>query len=98
MTVLEPLTLQALSDTTRLRILRHLSAEPLTQAQIAKKLRLRPPTITHHIKILRFAALVVPAPCDSGEKRYTVREACLDETCRELKQFLKGGTTSEGGS
>ena len=92
------LPLQALSDTTRLRILRLLNEDPLTQAQIAKALRLRAPTITHHIKILRFANLIVPAPCDSGEKRYRMREQSMAETWEVLEDFLKIGRNGQGGS
>jgi DNA-binding transcriptional ArsR family regulator len=92
------LPLQALSDTTRLRILRLLNENPMTQAQIAKALRLRAPTITHHIKILRFANLIVPAPCASGEKRYTMREASMKETWNVLADFLKLGSKRQEGN
>jgi len=51
-------TLKALSDPTRLRILRYLSEEPLTPAQLSRRLRLRAPTVTHHLKVLRLAGLV----------------------------------------
>ena len=53
------LALEALSDPTRLSILRTMIAEPLTQADIARRLRLRPPTISHHLKSLRIAGLVL---------------------------------------
>src|SRR5690606_8597673 len=44
-------SLKALSDPTRLRILRYLSAEPLAPAHMARRLRLRMPTVLHHLKI-----------------------------------------------
>jgi DNA-binding transcriptional ArsR family regulator len=50
--------LKALSDPTRLRILRYLAQEPLSPAGLARRLRLRLPTVTHHLKTLRLAGLV----------------------------------------
>ncbi|MBN1658997.1 MAG: winged helix-turn-helix transcriptional regulator [Anaerolineae bacterium] len=50
--------LKALSDPTRLRILRYLAHEPLSPADLARRLRLRLPTVTHHLKALRLAGLV----------------------------------------
>jgi DNA-binding transcriptional ArsR family regulator len=64
-------TLKALSDPTRLRILRYLSEEPLTPAQLSRRLRLRAPTVTHHLKVLRLAGLV---QLRLGEGKGTERE------------------------
>jgi DNA-binding transcriptional ArsR family regulator len=83
------LSLEALSDPTRLAILQALVAEPLTQADIARRLRLRPPTISHHLKSLRIAGLIAYIGEGSGETRYGVRRAQIDETCSQLKGFLK---------
>ena len=51
-------SLKALSDPTRLRILHYLTLEPRTPAQLARQLRLRAPTVIHHLKALRLAGLV----------------------------------------
>ena len=51
--------LKALADPTRLRILRYLSDEPLTPAALARRLRLRSPTVIHHLDALRLARLVI---------------------------------------
>jgi len=51
-------SLKALSDPSRLRILHDLAQEPLTPSELARRLRLRAPTVTHHLKILRLAGLV----------------------------------------
>ena len=84
--------LQALSDHTRLKILKLISDVPLTQVEIAKKLRLRAPTINHHLNIPRLASLVSKSFPDHDPKhtRYQIRNGRVDELCREIKLFLKG--------
>jgi hypothetical protein len=52
-------TLKALADPTRLRIMRYLAVEPMTPSQLSKKLRLRAPTVVHHLYHLRMAGLVM---------------------------------------
>jgi len=83
------LALEALSDPTRLAILQALVETPLTQADIARRLHLRPPTISHHLKSLRIAGLIAYTGDSAGETRYGVRTAQITETCRQLKGFLK---------
>ncbi len=89
-------TLKALSDPTRLRILRDLSQESLTPARIARRLRLRAPTVTHHLKILRLAGLI---QLRLGEKElprcYAARQEAVSAACDSLKSFL--GTGGNGG-
>ncbi len=80
--------LKALSDPTRLLILRYLSDQPLSPAQLARKLRLRAPTVTHHLNALRLAGLVYIALEDGEEKRYTVRATVVGETFASLDKFL----------
>ncbi len=81
-------SLQAVSDQTRLRILKLLSQSPRTQIEIARELRLRPPTITHHLKILRLANLVRLTESAEGEKRYDVRGSRLRELADDLLAFV----------
>ena len=83
------LSLEALSDPTRLSILRAIIAEPLTQADIARRLRLRPPTISHHLKSLRIAGLIAYIGTDTDETRYGARVQQLEQTCDALKAFLE---------
>ena len=85
--------LQALSDQTRLKILRLISETPLTQIEIAKKLRLRAPTINHHLKILRLASLVTKAITGRDEKnvRYSIRPGRVGELCTLIREFLGTG-------
>src|SRR4030042_240567 len=80
--------LKALSDPTRLLILRYLSDQPQTPSQLARKLRLRAPTVTHHLSALRLAGLVYVSLDGEGEKRYTVRETAVKDTFEALRRFL----------
>lgn len=83
--------LKALAEPTRLRILRYLHAEPLTVAELTKRLRLRMPTVIHHLSALRLAGLV-SIYFEAGEKghrqRYGIRTEGLDIALRSLKEFL----------
>jgi DNA-binding transcriptional ArsR family regulator len=80
--------LKALADPTRMKILRHLAAEPHTPAQLSRKLRLRAPTVIHHLKALRLAGLVHLTVEAGGEKRYAMRTEMVKETCDNLQDFL----------
>jgi DNA-binding transcriptional ArsR family regulator len=80
-------TMKALADPTRLRILRYLSAEPLTPAQLARRLRLRAPTVVHHLHTLRLARLVHLTLEDEG-RRYQARRRAIDNACRMLEEYL----------
>jgi DNA-binding transcriptional ArsR family regulator len=80
--------LKAVSDPTRLRILRYLSDQPQTPTQLAHKLRLRPPTVIHHLNALRLAGLVYVTMELHEEKRYTVRAAAVADTFSVLSKFL----------
>jgi len=81
--------LKALSDPTRLIILRYLTDQPLTPSQLARKLRLRPPTVIHHLNTLRLSGLVYVILEEGEEKRYTVRAPAIEETFLVLNKFMK---------
>jgi DNA-binding transcriptional ArsR family regulator len=83
--------LKALADPTRLSIMRYLSRESLTPSQLARNLRLRPPTVLHHLRALRLAGLVRLSLEDGGEKRYAVRPETVGGTFSALKNFLDQG-------
>ena len=86
--------LKALSDPTRLRILHYLTEEPLSPAQLSRRLRLRAPTVTHHLKALRLAGLV-QLTIGMGEhkeiKRYAARPEAVTAAFASLKGFLEKG-------
>jgi DNA-binding transcriptional ArsR family regulator len=79
--------LKALADPTRLRILRYLVAEPLTPTELARRLRLRAPTVVHHLHALRLARMVNLTLTPDGQ-RYTARREVVQETCAMLNDFL----------
>jgi DNA-binding transcriptional ArsR family regulator len=87
-------TMKALADPTRLRILRYLSAEPLTPAELARRLRLRAPTVVHHLHTLRLARLVHLTLEDEG-RRYQARRRAVDEACRMLGDYLDKDVVEE---
>ncbi|WP_420642327.1 ArsR/SmtB family transcription factor [Candidatus Leptofilum sp.] len=81
--------LKALADPTRLRILRYLSEEPLTPAELARRLRLRPPTVIHHLDALRLARLVHVTLSVNG-RRYEARHEAIKNVSVMLNNFLAG--------
>jgi DNA-binding transcriptional ArsR family regulator len=82
-------TLKALSDPTRLLILRYLSEKSLTPAQLARILRLRAPTVIHHLSALRLAGLLYVSLDAEGEKHYAVRETAVKDTFEALYNFYR---------
>lgn len=82
-------TLKALADPTRLRILKYLADEPTTPAELARRLRLRPPTVIHHLDALRLARLVHVTLSYQG-RRYEARREAVNAACAMLNRFLLG--------
>jgi DNA-binding transcriptional ArsR family regulator len=84
--------MKAMSDPTRLRILHILSHEALIPAELARRLRLRDQTVTHHLQILRLAGLV-QIDLGSGEGKYKETHATRSEAIAAayatLQQFLE---------
>lgn len=80
--------LKALADPTRLKILRYLGEEPQTPTQLAQRLRLRPPTVIHHLNALRVAGLVHIDVQAEGERRYALRRGALAVTWENLNHYL----------
>ena len=86
--------LEALADPTRLRILNYLGTELLSPSQLAKRLRLRAPTVTHHLGLLRSAGLVQVSYAggkDKEKKRYASRPEAIDANFEALMSFIGGG-------
>jgi DNA-binding transcriptional ArsR family regulator len=81
-------SLKALADPTRLKILFYLTSENLTPSEIARRLQLRPPTVTHHLRELRLASLVELSMANE-ENRYTIRKQALELVFGNLKSFLE---------
>ncbi len=88
--------LKALSDPTRLKILRYVAHTPLTPTELARKLRLRTPTVMHHLHALRLAGLVqvmITPGADDERKRYARRPHASAEVGKMLAAYLQ----EEGG-
>ena len=81
-------TIKTLGDPTRLRILRYLAQESITPAELARRLRLRAPTVTHHLNLLRLAGLVYLTLGEKGKRRYEARPEAVDEAFEILRVFL----------
>jgi DNA-binding transcriptional ArsR family regulator len=81
-------TIKTLGDPTRLRILRYLAQENITPAELARRLRLRAPTVTHHLNSLRLAGLVYLTLGEKGQRRYEARPEAVDEAFALLRAFL----------
>lgn len=81
------MALKALADPTRLRIMRYLEQEPQSPAMLARKLRLRAPTVTHHLNELRLAGLVQITLKGEG-RQYSPRKDYLTHVCEMFNQFL----------
>lgn len=82
-------TLKALADPSRLKIIRYLAQEPLSPAQLSRRLRLRAPTVVHHLEVLRLAGLVRLNLEVPGERKYAARIEDLEETFANIKEFLQ---------
>ncbi len=81
---------KAMGDPTRLRILKYLAQENITPAEIARRLRLRAPTVTHHLNVLRLAGLVNLTLLEEGnERHYTARKESMKDILTDLDSFLE---------
>lgn len=89
------LALKALADPTRLRILRYLANEHLTPAELSRRLRLRAPTVTHHLHALRLAGLVRFTAKSKNERLYSARFERVAAAYANLKAFLETQVSEE---
>lgn len=80
--------LKAMTDPTRMRILRYLLQEQLTPAELARRLRLRAPTVTHHLHTLKSAGMVHFVKKGKNEHLYYAKMDSIKETYVMLKDFL----------
>lgn len=81
--------LKAMADPTRLRILRYLIQEQLTPAELSRRLRLRAPTVTHHLHALQLAGLVRKVVRGKTERVYFARMDLIKTHFGMLKDFLE---------
>jgi DNA-binding transcriptional ArsR family regulator len=81
--------LKALADPTRLKIMSYLTREQLTPAELSRRLRLRAPTVTHHLHTLRLAGLVRFVIKGKQERLYFARLESVKQVYAMLKEFLE---------
>ncbi len=83
---------KALGDESRLRILRLLASGDLYLTEIAERMGLSKPTVSHHLAQLRAAGLVTIT--DAGALTYySLRRDRIADAGVELSRFLGGSTT-----
>jgi len=80
--------IKAVADPTRLKIIKLLSKNPLIPKKIADQLRLRPPTVIHHLQILRSSGLVHLILNEADERLYNMEGNALQELLKDLETFL----------
>ncbi len=81
--------LKAMTDPTRMRILRYLLQEKLTPAELARRLRLRAPTVTHHLHLLKSTGMVHFVRKGKNERLYYAKMESIKGTYTQLKDFLE---------
>ncbi len=87
--------LKALSDETRIRLLRLLLAEVLCGRALAQRLGISEAAVSQHLKVLKEAGLV------EGKKRgywnhYSVQGKALEGVIREIERLASQSTVSAG--
>ena len=87
--------LKTIADPTRLRILRYLVEKPRTPTELAALLRLRAPTVTHHLSALRLAGLVRLILGGQDDRRYAARQEALAQLSSNLDAFLNSASQEE---
>ena len=86
--------LKALSDSTRLQIIQYLSEHPHTPTELSRRLRLRVPTVLHHLKVLRLAGLVRLTLEETGLTRhYAARPEAVENAFSLLARFFDSEKT-----
>jgi len=78
---------KALGDETRLRILRLLAGGDLYLTEIAERMRLSKPTVSHHMVVLRAAGLVTVTET-GGLTYYTLRRERLADASVDLQRLV----------
>ena len=84
--------LKTIAEPTRLRILRYLVEQPRTPTELAALLRLRAPTVTHHLSALRLAGLVRLILGGQDDRRYAARPEAISQLVTSLDIFLNSAT------
>lgn len=82
--------LAALSNTTRLLILRLLQQSPITGSELSRELEIPQPQISQHLRVLKSANLVMSWRESRGVK-YSTNLGALRQLVECLLQYIQGG-------
>jgi DNA-binding transcriptional ArsR family regulator len=82
------ITLQALSDPTRRKILELLKKKDLAAGEIAKSFSITLPSLSHHLNVLRQADLVTNQR-QGQEIIYSLNLSVFEEIAEKLVKFFK---------
>ncbi len=80
---------RALSDESRLRILRFLTQGSKSLTEVARFAGLSQPTVHHHLARLRAAGLVRVHVTDDHARRYSLRTYAFDQLTSQLAQYME---------
>ena len=81
-------TLQALSDPTRRKILELLKRKDLAAGEIARNFDITLPSLSHHLNVLKQAGLVV-SQRQGQEIIYSLNLSVFEEIAEKLVKFFK---------
>jgi len=81
-------TMQALSDPTRRKILEMLKKKDMTAGEIGKNFSITPPSLSHHLNILKQANLVTSIR-RGQEIIYSLNLSVFEEVAKLLIKFFK---------
>jgi DNA-binding transcriptional ArsR family regulator len=81
--------LKTLADPTRLRILKSLMSHPSAPSELASQLRLRTPTVIHHLQQLRIAGMVRIHLLPDGKKTYQIRPEIICQLLSDIEELFE---------
>lgn len=79
--------LAALSDSTRQQIVSVLSTERLNVSELTERFKLSQPAISHHLRILSGAGLLVQER-EGRERLYRLDTKCCQELADQFRNFI----------
>jgi len=82
------ITLQALSDLTRRKILELLKKKDMAAGEIAKNFNITLPSLSHHLNVLKQADLVT-SQRHGQEIIYSLNLSVFEEMAKKLVKFFK---------
>jgi DNA-binding transcriptional ArsR family regulator len=83
-------TLQALADPTRRKILQMLGAQDLSAGDIGTAFKMKAPSISHHLTVLKNAGLVL-AERQGQSIVYSLNTTATQEFMEEMMRLLRVG-------